>query len=55
MCEYFGLQLEMLKVLENPKMSFNGQQNMFFDKIISCTCDLHVKIDILNIIFLSNG
>jgi hypothetical protein len=39
-------------------MSFNGQQDMFFSKIISCTCDLHLKLDILNplnIMFLSNG
>jgi hypothetical protein len=31
---------------------------MFFDKIIFCTCDLHLKLDILNllnIIFLLNG
>jgi hypothetical protein len=39
-------------------MSFNGQLNMFFGKIISCTCDLHLKLNILNplnIIVLSNG
>jgi hypothetical protein len=39
-------------------MSFNGQPNMFFSKIISSTCDVHLKLDILNpltIIFLSNG
>jgi hypothetical protein len=39
-------------------MSFNGRPNMFFGKIISCTCDLHLKLNILNplnIIFLSNG
>ncbi len=29
-------------------MSFNGQPNMFFGKIISCTCELHLKLDILN-------
>jgi hypothetical protein len=49
---------EMQKILENPKMSFNGQLNMFFDKIISYTCDLHLKLYILNqlnIILLSNG
>jgi hypothetical protein len=31
---------------------------MFFDKIIFCTCDLHLKLNILNslnIIVLSNG
>jgi len=45
----------MKKILENPKMNFNGQLNMFFGKIISCTCDLYLKLDILNplnIIFL---
>ncbi len=48
----------MQKILENPKMNFNVQPNIFFDKIISCTYDLHLKLDILNplnIIFLSNG
>jgi hypothetical protein len=48
----------MEKILENPKMSFNGQLNMFFNKIISCTCDLHLKVDNLNplnIIFWLNG
>jgi hypothetical protein len=46
------------KFLEIPKISFNGQLNMFFGKIFSCTCDLHLKLDILNplnIIILSNG
>jgi len=46
------------KNAKNPKMSFNGQPNLFFGKIIFCTCDLHLKLDILNplnIIFLSNG
>jgi len=55
MYEYFSLMLEMQK---NPKMSFNGQPNMFFNMFISCTCDPHLKLDILNplnIIFLSNG
>jgi hypothetical protein len=31
---------------------------MFFDMFISCTCDLHLKLNILNplnVIFLSNG
>jgi len=40
---------------KTPKMNFNGQPNMFFGKIISCTCDLHLKLHILNplnIIFL---
>jgi hypothetical protein len=49
---------KMQKILENPKMNFNVQPNIFFDKIISCTYDLHLKLDILNplnIIFLSNG
>jgi hypothetical protein len=39
-------------------MSFNGQPNMFFGKIISYTYDLHLKLEILNplnIYFLSNG
>jgi len=48
----------MQKILENVKMSFNGQPNMFFDKIISYTCDLHLKLynlNQLNIIILSNG
>ncbi len=31
-------------------MSFDGQPNMFFGKIISCTCDLHLKLDILNLL-----
>jgi hypothetical protein len=57
--EYFGLMLKKQKIRENPKMNFNGQPNMFFGKtIISCTCDLHLKQNILNplnIIFLSNG
>jgi len=38
----------MQKILENPKMSFNRQLNMFFGKIIFCTCDLHLKLDTLN-------
>jgi hypothetical protein len=48
----------MQKIPENFKMSFNGQPNMFFGMFISFTCDLHLKLDILNslnIIFLSNG
>jgi len=48
MCEYFGLMLEMKKIPKNPKMSFNGQPNMFFGKIISFTCDLHLNLDNLN-------
>ncbi len=40
-------------------MNFDGQvPNMFFGKIVSCTCDLHLKLNILNplnISFLSNG
>jgi hypothetical protein len=58
MYEYFGLMPKTQKILENPKMSSNGQPNMFFGKIISCTCDLHLKKNILNplnIIVLSNG
>jgi len=42
--EYFGLMLEMKK----SQVSFNGEPNMFFGKIVSCTCDLHLKLDILN-------
>jgi hypothetical protein len=48
----------MLKILENPKVSFNGQPNIFFGMFISFTCDLDLKLHILNplnIIFLSNG
>jgi hypothetical protein len=33
---------------KNPKMSFNGQPNTFFGNIIFCTCDLHLKLNILN-------
>ncbi len=50
--------LFIAKNAKNPKMSFNGQPNMFFGKIISCTCDLHLKLGILNPLnnfFLSNG
>ncbi len=39
-------------------MNFNGQPNMFFGMFIFCTCDLHLKLNILNplnITFLSNG
>jgi hypothetical protein len=39
-------------------MRYNGQPNMLFGKIISYTCDLHLKLNILNplnIIFLPNG
>jgi hypothetical protein len=56
--EYFSLMLEMQKIPKSRKMSFNGQSNMFLGKIISCTCDLYVKLNILNplnIIVLSNG
>jgi hypothetical protein len=40
------------------KMSFNGDPNMFSGKIISCTCDMHLKLDILNLLnifFLPNS
>jgi hypothetical protein len=50
--------LEMQKIPKNPKMNFNGQSKMFFGMFISFTCDLHLKLDILNplnISFLSNG
>jgi hypothetical protein len=29
-------------------MGFNGQANIFFSKITSCTCNVHIKLDILN-------
>jgi len=29
-------------------MSFNGQPNILFDNIISYTCDLQLKLNILN-------
>jgi hypothetical protein len=48
----------MQKQFKSFKMSFNKQPNMFFGKIIYCTCDLHLKLNILNllnIMFLSNG
>jgi hypothetical protein len=38
----------MQKILENPKIYFNGQPNIFFGKIIFSTCDLHLKLNILN-------
>ncbi len=58
MYEYFGLKLETQKIFKNLKMSFNGQPNMFFDNIISYTCDFHLKLNILNPLnkfFLLNG
>jgi hypothetical protein len=48
----------MQKIQKTRKMSFNGQPNMFFGMFISFTCNLYLKLDILNplnIIFLSNG
>jgi hypothetical protein len=33
---------------KNSKMSLNGQPNRFSSKTISCTCDLHLKLNILN-------
>ncbi len=48
----------MQKFPKSLKMNFNGQLNMFFGKIFSCTCDLHLKLDILNplnTILLLNG
>jgi len=38
-------------------MSFNGQLNMFFGKIVSFIYALHITLEILNPlnIFLSNG
>jgi len=38
----------MQKIVENPKVTFNGQPNMFFDMFIFYTCDLHLKLNILN-------
>ncbi len=38
----------MKKIPTNLKMSFNEQPDMFFCKIFSYTCDLHLKLDILN-------
>jgi hypothetical protein len=46
--EYFSLQLEMQKFPKISKMNFNGQLNMFFGKIFSCTCNLHLKLVFLN-------
>jgi hypothetical protein len=49
---------EKQKIPKNPKMTFNGQPSMFFGMFISYTCDLHLKLDILNpfnTILLSNG
>jgi hypothetical protein len=46
--EYFGLMLGTQKIPKNSKMSFNGHLYMVFGKIVSCTCDLHLKLDILN-------
>jgi len=44
----FGLMPEMQKILEKPKISFNGQPNMFFGMFISFTYNLHLKLNILN-------
>jgi hypothetical protein len=33
-------------------MSFNGQPNMSFGMFISFTCDLHLKLDILNPLYI---
>jgi len=55
---YVSIFWFITKNAKNPKMGFNGQPNMFFGKIISCTCDLHLKPNILNplnFIFWSNG
>jgi len=46
------------KKIEIPQISKNGEPNMFFGKIFSCTCDLHLKLNIvtpLNTIVLWNG
>jgi hypothetical protein len=55
--QYFGLQTKTHKIPKNLKMNFNGQPNMFFGKIISYTCDFHLKLNILNplnIMFMPN-
>jgi len=44
--------------LRKSQNEFQWQSNIFFGKLISCTCDLHLKLNILhplNIFFLSNG
>jgi hypothetical protein len=49
---------KMQKNPKNPKMNFNGQPNMFFGMFNSFTCDLHLKLNILNpliINFLPSG
>jgi hypothetical protein len=46
------------KNVKNSKPSFNGQPNMFSSIIISYTCDVHSKLDILNplnMMFLSKA
>jgi hypothetical protein len=48
----------MQKFPKNLKMSFSEQPNMFLGMFISLTCDLHLKLDILNpmkMIFFLNG
>jgi hypothetical protein len=35
-------------------MNFYGQLNMFFGKIISYTCDLFLKLEILNLVNMTN-
>jgi len=47
-----------IKISKNLKLSFNGQPNILFSKIICYTCDLHLKLNILNlsnIMFSPNG
>ncbi len=39
---------KMQKIPKDPKTSFKEQPNIFFGKIISCTCDLHLKLNNLN-------
>jgi len=46
--DYFSSMPEIQKIPKNPKMSFNGQPNMFFGMFVSFTCDLHIRQDILN-------
>jgi len=45
---YVWIFLFNAKNAESPKMNFNGQPNMFISMFISFTCDLHLKLNILN-------
>jgi hypothetical protein len=58
---YVSIFWFIAKNVKNPlksQMNFNGQPNMFFGNIISYTCNLHLKLNILNpldIFFLLNN